>query len=234
MVTMVKRLTVLIGISVLALLIASPVLAVDLPEATTRYATFITTTTARLNGFVDDDGGEACEVRFNYYAEGGAWDDNVTAWVAGYLTGESPYADVSALVEDTLYYYRVEIKNGAGTVEGDSVAFSAYNAPTMPRTWLSGPNVARWNATFIGPIVIICADSISMPYATVYFFIGFFVSLASGIGALLIGKRLIPALITFGVVMIIVSLIEILPMFLAFFGVVFIIGSIAMGHPREE
>ena len=235
MATFLKKLTGITGVVIMAtVIIALPALAVVLPDATTRYATYITATTAQLNGYVDDDGGEACDIRFNYYMEGGAWGDNVTAWVAGYETGDTAFVSVAGLTTDKIYYYRVEIRNSIGTVTGDSVAFSAYAAPAMPRTWFSGPNAAQWNATFIGGVAGIAASSLEMPVETFYLVLALIICLALGIGTLIVSKRLLPAVIVLAGSMALCSLAGLMPMFFMAFSLILVIGAIKMGHPREE
>lgn len=220
---------------IISFLVAAPVLAVDIPDGETRYATFITTETARLNAFVIDDGGEACEVRFQYYyGDDGEWTDNETAWVAGYLTGESPYIDIDSLVENEVYYARVQIKNGAGTFDGDPVTFTPYNAPSMPSKWFATPDVERFHNVFFYGMYNLIADSIEMPREIFYMLATLFWCLVIFVAALLLSKRLVPALYAVSGSMALFSLVTLLPMFFIGFSVIGFLGAIKMGHPREE
>jgi len=230
-----KKLSLLLGILLLGILLASPVLAVPImPDGETRYATFITATTATLNGYVINDGGEPCEVRFQYYIDGGTWTDNTTAYVAGYVTGDSPTVDITTLTTGSLYYCRVQIKNSAGTFDGDSAVFTAYAAPEMPSTWFATPDYTRFNHAFFYGLYNYIADETEIPRNTFYMLATLIECVILGILALIIGKRLMPAIIVLCGTMALASLIRLLPMFFIVFSIIAIWGMIKMGHPREE
>ena len=230
-----KRILILLGIIVIISLIAGQVFAVTvLPDGETRYASFITTTTARFNAHITDDGGEPCDVRFQYYIDGGTWADNDTGWVAGYITDDQPYADVTGLSTDSLYYCRAQIKNGAGTFDGDSVAFNAYAAPEMPSKWFATPDYTRFRHAFFYGLYNYIADLASIPRPTFYMLATLIECVALGILALIIGKRLMPAVIVLCGSMALASLVTLIPMFFIAFSIIGIFGMIKMGHPREE
>lgn len=94
------------------------------PIGNTTAATNVTSTTARINGVVSDSNGQSCDVRFGYGTTSqtaGTFNnyDTLTAWVENtYGSGSYPYVDVTSLAVSTTYYYRVQIKNDAGTVTG--------------------------------------------------------------------------------------------------------------------
>ena len=165
-----KTILVLLGISLLALLVASPVSATaTLPAGETHLATYITATSATLNGYVTDDGGEACQARFQYYYGIGTWTDNATPWLTGYVTGDSPTANITGLTDGELYYCRMEIENSAGTFDADSEIFSAYDAPSMPSSWFATPDVERFKNAFFYGMYNFLADEIKMPRANILF-----------------------------------------------------------------
>lgn len=121
------------------------------PSITAKAASSVATTTARLNAQIADDGLEACEVRFGYgtttqAAVDFADYDTLTEWGGSYTTGQNPYVDVSSLVTDTTYYYRVQAKNSAGTVTStDEITFdtlASLNEPTNFNALPSATSVA--------------------------------------------------------------------------------------------
>ncbi len=103
-----------------------------LPDITTQAATDISNHAARLNSVVVTDGGDPAEVRFGYgttsktVANFNLY-DTVTSWVAGYETGEHPYFDATGLINNTLYYFRVQIRNATGNDTGDELTFTTTN-----------------------------------------------------------------------------------------------------------
>jgi hypothetical protein len=230
-----KLLVLVLGVGVLTLVMTSPVMATaTLPAGETHLATYITTSTATLNGYITDDGGEPCQARFQYYYGTGTWTDNATPWLTGYVTGNSPTADITGLTDGDLYYYRIEIENSAGTFDGDSEIFSAYDAPSMPATWFATPNIQRFKNTFFYGLYNFLADEIKMPRPTFYMLATLLVCIALGIGTLIVGKRLMPAVIVLCGFMSLFSLLRLLPMFFIAFSIIAIWGMIKMGHPREE
>lgn len=111
------------------------------PVVTTDPATYVAKYSARLNSTLDDDGGEANDVRFQYYFGGGTWTDNETTWVDDtYLTGETPWVDVSSLTANTLYNFRVQARNTQGTTSGSSVSFTTELAVAAPTNLKAFPD----------------------------------------------------------------------------------------------
>jgi len=93
-------------------------------EVTTLPATHTEATTARLNGEVTHDGGEACEYRFRYRRAftGGAY--TYTDWTGSKETSETFYEDITGLTEDYTYEFAAQIKNTAGESQwGDTLYF---------------------------------------------------------------------------------------------------------------
>lgn len=104
------------------------------PQVTTNAATQITTGAARLNAYVNNDGGEPCDVRFWYNLTAtpcNATNCNATSpmtqnttWVNDtYNTGDSPYADIVGLLNCTSYCFKVQIANNNATVNGSALCF---------------------------------------------------------------------------------------------------------------
>lgn len=116
---------------------------VGTPAGETLAASNIATTVARINSRVTNANGQLCDVRFGYdivtratvatYA-------NVTAWVNDtYNTGDLPYVDIGALTAATPYFFRVEIRNDAGAVEGLEMTFTTDNGIAMPTVFQAIP-----------------------------------------------------------------------------------------------
>jgi hypothetical protein len=95
----------------------------DVPTVSTKDATYIASTTARLQGLLDQDGGEACEYRFQYGFASGVYSLE-TSWEGAKTTGQTFYADVTGLSSDTTYYFRAQARNGAGVSNGAEKSFT--------------------------------------------------------------------------------------------------------------
>ena len=250
-----KRILAVIGLAIVAAtfcgLTVSPALAapywtsgsghwnytISLPVGDTKFATYITTTTARLNAYIDSDGGDSgnCQVRFQFYTGSGSWTDNQTGWVTGYSTGDTAYADVTGLTTNALYYYRAEIMNPAGTCDASAMTFSAYAAPTMPASWFLTPDYTRFRRAFFYGMYNLLADRLfKMPRNTFYMLATYFWCVVLAVAALIIGKRLMPALIVLTGSIALAGLIRLLPLFNVAFVLIFAWGIIKMGHPQQE
>lgn len=110
--------------------------AATAPAITTDAATYVTESTARLNSTVDDDGNEACDVRFGYgtttQANVAAYDIQ-TAWVENtYTTGQHPFVNIDSLNADDEYFFRVAIRNDHSTVEGGELTLDTEAAVGAP------------------------------------------------------------------------------------------------------
>lgn len=109
------------------------------PAITTDAATYVAQNSARLNSTVDDDGYEACDVRFGYGDETQTVAnfelyDTKTAWVNDtYTTGQHPYKDITGLVANTGYFYRAQIRNDHSTVTSTTeIQFTTEAAIVTP------------------------------------------------------------------------------------------------------
>lgn len=100
------------------------------PSISSVAATYIASTSARLNALVNSDGGQACDVRFAYdtaphFCIFGAYPPaNITPWVENtYLKGQTPYKDITGLTSGIPYYFCVEIRNDVTTTSGGELTF---------------------------------------------------------------------------------------------------------------
>jgi len=89
----------------------------------TNPATNIATTAARLNGQLVSDGGDHCQVRFEWGYATGVY-TYATLWTNGMPSGTFFHADIIALSGNTTYYFRAQARNSAGTVSGDELSFT--------------------------------------------------------------------------------------------------------------
>jgi len=124
------------------------------PAITTEAATNIAITTARLNSTLAEDGGESCNVSFQYHyniASDNFSNCDNTTWVTGFTTGERPFADLTGLTYDTQYHFRARVQNIYASSTGGVLSFTTealLNEPTdfkaFPETtsvafsWTSG------------------------------------------------------------------------------------------------
>lgn len=97
------------------------------PTVSTSSATNLSASSARINGYLTDDGGVSCDVRFQYYTGAGTWTDNETSWQPGKTTGNNFYADVSGLSPSTTYHFRA-VALGNGTAYGASADFTTSSS----------------------------------------------------------------------------------------------------------
>jgi len=97
--------------------------AVVVPEAATDNSTLVEETTAALQGTITDDGGEACQYRFEYGTVSGGPYPSDTGWTGSKTTGQSFSANITGLSKGTRYYFRAQAKNGSGTGSGTEKSF---------------------------------------------------------------------------------------------------------------
>jgi hypothetical protein len=108
----------------------------DDPTITVNAPTSVTVSTARLQSYLDNSGGDTCTAAWGYGlvdqgnniaaytyhpAAAGAWD-----------TGSNPYLDVSSLTAGATYYYNVEANNGTYSDTGTSTSFVVPNGISEP------------------------------------------------------------------------------------------------------
>lgn len=104
------------------------------PSVTTQAASDISTTTAKLHGYLDNDGGGECQVKFQYDTDSGAPYAYDTGWLTtNYTTGQSFNEVVEGLNVDDTYYFRTVAQNDAGVTNGTELEFAtlaSLNPPT--------------------------------------------------------------------------------------------------------
>ena len=102
----------------------------DPPTVVTHEADNVQWNQATLHGELTDDGGEACEVRFNY-GHTVAYGDN-TDWQTGKITNDLFQATIIDLDPESTYHFRAEAKNSKGTTYGSDKEFETPEEPIPP------------------------------------------------------------------------------------------------------
>lgn len=121
-----------------------PTPPVEIPIVTTQSATGATATGATLNSYLSDDGGESCSMRFQY---GTSTSYGVTtSWVAGKVTGSSYVLPISGLLPGTVYHFRAQAANGAGTGSGSDLTFATL--PQAPYNFVATAGNAQIGLTW--------------------------------------------------------------------------------------
>ena len=125
------------------------------PSVSTLSASITGGTSATLNGRIDDDGGEACQTRFEYRLAGsGSWQD--IGGGGDYSTGQNFSALVFGLTPDATYEFRAVASNTAGISYGSTDQFTPDPAGpqvTAPSViTLTASNIGQTSATLNGRI----------------------------------------------------------------------------------
>ena len=94
----------------------------QLPYCQTNNASDISDSQATLNGRVTDDGGEPCQVRFQW-GETDAY-GNDTEWQDDKGTNDLFSQIISQLDQQTAYHFRTQVKNSVGTTSGEDNHFT--------------------------------------------------------------------------------------------------------------
>lgn len=100
------------------------------PTVQTQDADNITHDQATLHGTLTDDGGEACEVRFQYGETTGYGTD--TEWQSGKATEDAFEQLIAGLDSEKTYHFRAQAKNSKGTASGDDKELITQEAPPGP------------------------------------------------------------------------------------------------------
>jgi titin len=124
------------------------------PSAITNAAASVEETTATLSGQVGDDGGEACQYRFQYGTASGVYTTNTT-WAGSVNTNNAFSFAASGLSQGTKYYYRAQLQNSAGSGNGTELAFltkpeapasliaSVISGSQIDLSWTKGTGAVR-------------------------------------------------------------------------------------------
>ena len=100
------------------------------PTVTTQPAGSIGTTSAVLWSYLDSDGGESCTMRFQWGTTS-AYGSN-TLWQSGYVTGNQYSRTITGLAPGTVYHFRGQAANSAGTSSGADATFATLpNPPSL-------------------------------------------------------------------------------------------------------
>ncbi len=120
--------------------------AIVLPAVQTLPASVDIATT--LWGTLVRDGGEACEVRFQYGATPAL--GTTTAWRGPYSMGDSFRELIGGLVPNSLYYFRAEARNSAGTATGATLSFTTLRSTSPAVVTLPASGITDYSATLNG------------------------------------------------------------------------------------
>ncbi|GAI98860.1 unnamed protein product, partial [marine sediment metagenome] len=95
-------------------------------DIATTPATGVIYNLAILTSELTDDGGEDCDVRFQWGKTDAYGND--TPWQAGNNTGDIITQEIGGLLENTLYHFRAQGRNSGGTVNGYDLTFRTAKA----------------------------------------------------------------------------------------------------------
>jgi hypothetical protein len=110
---------------------------IGVPAVIVKSATNVSFTSAKLNFQVTEDGGSDCEVRVGYGTSSHIAADfnnytTITAWAGAYGLGDQDGVTVTNLVLNTVFYFRVQVRNADGTVvTSDETYFDTTSMPSM-------------------------------------------------------------------------------------------------------
>jgi len=109
----------------------------ELPIVSTSPAASIEQQSATLNGIIDSDGGESCLIRFEYDMDPGEPYDFSTDWSGNLNTGDDFSQVISDLSPNTIYYFRAQTENSAGSSSGAELSFTSLSAvpPEAPASF---------------------------------------------------------------------------------------------------
>lgn len=111
-----------------------------LPTVTANAATDLSATTSKLHLYLNDDGGEANDVRFAYNTTSGAPYAFNTTWKSGYTTAQSYDEVITALTNSTTYYFIAQARNDLGTSNSTELSFDTLTPPAAgPTEMLATP-----------------------------------------------------------------------------------------------
>lgn len=126
------------------------------PSISTVAATYIASTSARLNALVNSDNGQACDVRFAYdiaphFCIFGAYPlANITTWVENtYLKGQTPYVDITGLTPGTPYHFCVQIRNDVTTTSGGELTFTTSTGVNKPTDFKAVPTANEVSLSWV-------------------------------------------------------------------------------------
>ncbi len=104
-----------------AVALVTPQQVSTVPAVMTYAVTNVGLDSAILIGKLIDDGGEACEVGFQWGLT--ALYGRDTTWQGGKHTGDSFWQIIASLQPDTTYHFRAQARNSVGTGYGEDLVF---------------------------------------------------------------------------------------------------------------
>jgi hypothetical protein len=128
--------------------------ATVLPTVTTNDATVVQETTATLNGYLNNDGGSACQYAFEWGTASGVYTANIS-WTGSINTGANFSTNLIGLTKGQPYYYRAMVKNASGVAYGGEIHFltkpdgpvvltaTANSSSRIDLTWTKGTGAQR-------------------------------------------------------------------------------------------
>ena len=124
--------------------------ALSTPTVTTNPATEVGPLTATLKGTLEDDGGEDCDVRFQY---GETSDYGIdTVWQSGKESVIAFEQAITGLDPNTTYHFRAQARNSAGTVNGADRTFTTLILIEPTVTTDPATSITKTTATLNGEL----------------------------------------------------------------------------------
>jgi hypothetical protein len=124
------------GISTIPYVTIVGTIPLTTPVVVTNPASLVATTSATLNGYLSDDGGASCTTQFQYGTTPAY--GSTTAWVSGFVTGQTFSSSVVGLTPGTVYHFRGVAVNSFGTGYGFDTTFTAAPLPPTSLTAVGG------------------------------------------------------------------------------------------------
>lgn len=114
--------------------------AAEVPTITALAATEMSKTTAIVHSYLNDDGGEPCEIKFFYDTDSGLPYANNTTWLStNYTTGQSPETTLTSLTQEETYYFIAQAQNSAGSTNSTELSFQTLASLNPPTNFIAIP-----------------------------------------------------------------------------------------------
>ncbi len=116
-------------------------ISINLPVVETIDATWIGSTSAKINAWIFNDGGSECEVRFTYKKEGSS--KQYTEWKKPFYTNDEILTEITGLEPNKKYIFWANIKNPAGEANGKRLNFTTLNNQPPDKPTINGPEYGK-------------------------------------------------------------------------------------------